>query len=80
MVRRLTKKAKKIAQAGIGLGVSTAVVAGVERSSGVSVGGAAGLRTVSGFFPIAVTASVGFGALKSVQQLQKKKKKRRGLF
>ncbi len=67
MVRRLTKKAKKIAQAGIGLGIGTAVVAGVERTSGVSVGGAAGLRTVSGFLPVAATAIVGRGVLTTVQ-------------
>jgi len=73
VTKKSYKKVKNYALGAAGLGITTAVVAGVGAPAGVT----SGLNTVSKFYGIAGTA-VGAGmALDATKELQKKGKKKK---
>jgi len=77
MVKKFKKDILDFGTGAVTLGVSGAVVGGLQSASGVSLPGVgAGISTISGFAPI-VGVGLGAGAaLRGVRNLNKKKKRK----
>ena len=76
-MKKLKKKISGFTQAGLGLGIGTMVVSGVEAKGGISVSSLPAFSSMGGMMPVVGTTMMGGQVLRLTKGLQPKRKKRK---